>query len=419
MIFQAKYGLLWPMGLTVKREWPYTLDLQGLMAEGWSPVPFREFVVKVHSRCDLACDYCYMYEKADQSWRDRPRRMSVKTARQTAMRIGEHARKHRISRIALIMHGGEPLLAGPELISELVRSTRVAAGPRIRVDARVQTNGVGLNDSYLELFTELDVQLGVSLDGAMEAHDRHRRFPSGRGSYVAVAAGLDKLTRPSNRHLFNGLLCTIDLRNDPIATYKALAEFEPPKIDFLLPHGTWADPPPGRMPDAMEAPYADWLITIFDRWYPAPQTRIRLFEDIMDLLLGAGSSSDMLGLSPSRIVFIETDGAIELADNLKVAYHGAAATGLHVSSAALDDALLLPGVVARQLGVRALSPQCRACHIYRICGGGLYAHRYRPGTGFYNPSVYCPDLIKLIGHIRDVMQADIDGSRATGQRGNR
>jgi len=330
------------------------------------------------------------------------------------MRIGEHARTHRISRIALIMHGGEPLLAGPELISELVRSTRAAAGPLVRVDARVQTNGVGLNDSYLELFRELDVQLGVSLDGAMEAHDRHRRFPSGRGSYAAVAAGLDKLARPSYRHLFNGLLCTIDLRNDPIATYKALAEFEPPRIDFLLPHGTWSNPPPGRMPGAVDAAYADWLITIFDRWYPAPQTRIRLFEDIMDLLLGSSSSSDMLGLSPSRVVFIETDGAIELADNLKVAYHGAAATGLHVSSASLDEALLLPGVVARQLGARALSPQCRACPIHQVCGGGLYAHRYRPGTGFYNPSVYCPDLIKLIGHVRDVMQADIDDSRAAG-----
>jgi uncharacterized protein len=119
----------------------------------------------------------------------------------------------------------------------------------------------------------------------------------------------------------------------------------------------------------------------------------------------------MLGLSPSRIVVIETDGAIELADNLKVAYHGAATTGLHVTGNSLDEALMLPGVVARQLGSRALSPQCRACRIRRVCGGGLYAHRYHPGTGFYNPSVYCPDLIRLIGYIRDAMQAGLDARR--------
>ncbi len=414
ILLGALDGRVWfnrSMGPTPRLEWPFSLDVPGLMAGGWSPVPFCEFVVKIHSRCDLACDYCYMYEMADQSWRNRPRRMSVAIADRTAMRIGEHARSHRIPSVAVIMHGGEPLLAGRELISELVHATRAAAGPGVQVDAKVQTNGVGLDDSYLRLFRELGVHVGVSLDGAKEAHDRHRRFASGRGSYAAAAAGLDRLTRPAFRHLFSGLLCTIDLRNDPLATYKALTEFDPPKIDFLLPHGTWAAPPPGRLPGAPDTPYADWLITVFDHWYPAPHTRVRLFEEIMQLLLGGDSSAEMLGLSPSRIVVIETDGMIELTDNLKVAYHGAAATGLHVTSDPLDEALMLPGVVARQLGSRSLSPQCRACRIHQICGGGLYAHRYRPGTGFYNPSVYCPDLIRLIDYIRETMQADIDERR--------
>ncbi len=48
--------------------------------------------------------------------------------------------------------------------------------------------------------------------------------------------------------LYGGLLCTIDLSNDPVRTYRALADFDPPKIDFLMPHGTWEEPPPGRIP---------------------------------------------------------------------------------------------------------------------------------------------------------------------------
>ena len=405
------YGLIGPMVGAPGIEWPSTLDIPGLIAGGWRPIPFREFVVKIHSRCDLACDYCYMYEMADQSWRDRPRRMSMETAQHTAMRVGEHVRTHRIPSVALIMHGGEPLLAGRELIAELTRATRAAVGTGVQVDIRVQTNGVGLDDSYLRLFNEHGIRIGVSLDGGPESHDRHRRFRSGRGSYAAVTGGLDRLTRPAFRHLFSGLLCTIDLRNDPVETYKALAEFDPPKIDFLLPHGTWASPPPGRMPGAPETPYADWLIEIFDHWYSAPSIGVRQFEDIMHLLLGADSSNEMLGLSPTRIAVIETDGAIELADNLKIAYHGAGATGLHVATSPLDEALLLPGVVARQLGSRSLSTQCRACDIRRVCGAGLYAHRYRPGTGFYNPSVYCPDLMKLIGHIQHTMRSDLDELR--------
>jgi uncharacterized protein len=393
-------------------EWPATLDVVALQAEGWSPVPFREFIIKIHSRCDLACDYCYMYEMADQSWRDRPRRMSDEVARMTAMRIGEHAQAHRLTQVTLVLHGGEPLLAGRELISCLVTATRAEAGADVTVNATVQTNAVGLDESYLRLFDEHGVEIGVSLDGAVADHDRHRRFPSGRGSHAAVMAGLARLTDGQYRHLFSGLLCTIDLRSDPIETYESLAEFKPPKIDFLLPHGTWESPPPGRVPAAPETPYADWLISVFDHWYRAPRTRIRLFEEIMHVLLGGDSPSDMVGLAPSTLVVIETDGAIEQADSLKAAYPGAPETGLHVSRDRLDAALLLPGVVARQLGVRALAATCRACRIRQVCGGGLYAHRYRRGTGFANPSVYCPDLIALISHVRDTMQTDLSARLA-------
>jgi uncharacterized protein len=146
---------------------------------------------------------------------------------------------------------------------------------------------------------------------------------------------------------------------------------------------------------------------VFDHWYPAPRTGIRLFENIMRLLLGRTTSGEAVGLAPAQMVVIETDGSIEQVDHLKATYHGAAATGLHVTRDPLDAALLLPGLVARQIGVMALAPGCRTCPIHQVCGGGLYAHRYRSGTGFANASVYCPDLTRLIGHIRKVVHGDI------------
>jgi uncharacterized protein len=397
------------MGTESWLEWPASLDVPSLLEEGWRPFPFREFIVKVHSRCDLSCDYCYMYEMADQSWRSRPRAMSPATAELTARRIADHANAHGLRDITLILHGGEPLLAGRDLISQLVTSTRRLASPKTTVHASVQTNGVGLSDAYLQLFDELDVLVGVSVDGDADAHDRHRRFASGRGSYEAVAAALRRLHRFP--HLYGGLLCTVDLRNDPVRTYRALADFGPPKIDFLLPHGTWVEPPPGRTRATASTPYADWLIEVFEYWYPKPQTRVRLFEEIMYLLLGGASNSEIVGMAPARMVVIETDGAVEQEDTLKVAYDGAAATGLHVARDALDEALLLPQIVARQIGAKALPAACRVCPVRAVCGGGLYSHRYREGTGFFNPSVYCPDLLALISHIRDRVQADIAARR--------
>ncbi|GAA3135309.1 hypothetical protein GCM10010466_27670 [Planomonospora alba] len=398
------------------REWPSTLDVGELMAGGWRPTPFRQFILKIHSRCDLACTYCYMYEMADTSWRGRPRRMAPETFAAAAHRIAEHARTHGLPEIELVLHGGEPLLAGREAVRDLVTRVRAAVGPGTRVRVSLQTNAVLLDRRHLDLFAELDVRVGVSLDGDEAMHDRSRRRPDGRGSHSAVVAALGLLTSPAYRHLFGGLLCTVDLRNDPVGAYEALLAFDPPAVDFLLPHGNWTAPPPGRRPEAAATPYADWLITIFDRWYRSPRrpTRIRLFGEIIHLLLGGVSASEHVGLSPAAMVVVETDGGIEQSDFLKSAYHGAPGTGLHVARDSFDDVLLLPSIAARQIGELALADACRRCPVSRVCGGGLYAHRYREGRGFANPSVYCPDLLRLITHIKHTVEADL--SARTGGR---
>ena len=390
-------------------EWPLTLDVDGLRAAGWRPTPFRQFILKIHSRCDLACTYCYVYKMADSGWQGRPKTMSPQIADATVNRIAEHVDAHRLPEIEVILHGGEPLLAGPGVIRRIVTGVRSAVGDRTRVAATLQTNGVLLDSRYLELFGELEVRVGVSLDGDEEAHDRNRRRADGRGSHRHVVEALRLLTRPEFRRVFGGLLCTIDLGNDPIRVYEALLEFDPPAIDFLLPHGNWTTPPPGRDPDGDATPYADWLITIFDRWYHADHDvpRVRLFEEILHLLLGGASATELVGLSPAAMIVVETDGAIEQSDLLKSVYDGAAATGLHVLRDSFDDALRLPAIAARQLGRAALAGRCRACPISAVCGGGLYVHRYRAGSGFANPSVYCPDLFRLITHIRSRVAADL------------
>jgi uncharacterized protein len=53
----------------------------------------------------------------------------------------------------------------------------------------------------------------------------------------------------------------------------------------------------------------------------------------------------------------------------------------------------------RREGLTALCPACRRCPVVRACGGGLYAHRYREGSGFNNPSVYCEDLKILVPQV--------------------
>jgi len=398
----------------VAAPWPYAeLDVAALRAGGWLPTPIHEVVLKVHQRCNLACDYCYVYELADQSWRDRPAAMSPEVWRAALARLGEHVERHDLTSVRVVLHGGEPLLFGADRLAELADAVRAALPDTCRVEIGLQTNGVRLDAATVAMLRRHRIRVGVSVDGVEADHDRHRRMPNGRGSFAAVARALELLRQPENKAVYAGILCTVAPETDPLACYEQLLKFEPPMIDFLLPHANWDEPP--RRPAGTETPYAQWLSAVFDHWYAgSPSVRVRLFEDIMSLVLSGPSRSEQVGLSPSGVVVIESDGAIEQVDALKSAYEGACATGLDVRRDGFDAVLGDPGMVARQIGLRALSQTCLDCDVHQVCGGGHYAHRYRRGLGFRAPSVYCADLKKIIQHVHTRLAADIRRLVATG-----
>jgi len=359
---------------------------------------FRQFVLKIHSRCDLACDHCYVYEAADQSWRGRPMAIPDAVVAQTAQRIAEHAVAHELPAVQVVLHGGEPLLAGPARMRRLITEFRAALRPVCALDLRVHTNGVLLSEEFCELFAEHDIKVGISIDGDRMANDRHRRYGDGRSSYDKVIAAIGLLQSVRFRKLYAGLLCTIDVANNPITVYESLMQLRPPRIDFLLPHSTWDSPPP--RPAAEDSQYGDWLIAIFDRWMASGRpVSIRTFDSIRSTLRGGQSLTEALGLGAVDLVVIETDGSYEQADSLKAAFDGAPATGFDVFGTSLDVVARHPGVIARQQGRAGLCRTCQDCPVVTSCGGGMYAHRYRADSGFDNPSVFCPDLLKLITHI--------------------
>ncbi|WP_327694639.1 radical SAM/SPASM protein FxsBH, inactivated beta-hydroxylase extension form [Streptomyces sp. NBC_00459] len=352
----------------------------------------QELVLKIHSRCNIACDHCYMYELADQSWKSRPTVISEDTVTHVAQRLTSYAEAHRLDSVSVILHGGEPLLVGPERLRRICGEITRILSPVTTVDLRMHTNGMLLHRPQLEVLREFGVKVGVSLDGDRSANDRHRLDRRGRSSYDKVLAGIERLRSPEYRHLYMGLLCTVDIKNDPVVVHDALTALNPPGIDYLLPHSTWDNPPPPGITDS-PTPYAEWLLRIFDRWEEQGRPmRVRTFDSVLSTLRGGPPLSEAMGLAPSDLAVVETDGTIEGADSLKAAYDGAPATGYDVFRHGFEEYARHPGVQARQLGIEGVSETCRRCPVVESCGGGLYAHRYSTTSGFDNPSVFCADL---------------------------
>ncbi|MGF7228685.1 MAG: FxsB family cyclophane-forming radical SAM/SPASM peptide maturase [Candidatus Saccharibacteria bacterium] len=382
--------------------------------------PSSQFVLKVNSRCNLACNYCYVYEKPDQSWENQPLHMSDEVLEAAVDRIAEHAEANKLERVSACFHGGEPLLAPPSFYERAAQLFYDRVPSSTVVDLSMQTNGVLIRNEYLETFLDHGISVGVSLDGDRRANDLHRTYRNGNSSYDQAVAGINMLRQERYRGLYAGILSVVDYQSDPLTVYESLKALEPPVIDLLLPHGNWVTPPPGiphlrDVPyDDRPTPYADWLLPIFDRWYKHDQGQvdIRTFRSVIDLLMRKGSSVETIGSGMGDEVTIETDGSYQLVDTLKSSFAGASQIGMSVREQSIQEASTIMRDRAQALGMTTLSKICQVCPIQKVCEGGYVTHRYGSDGTFTHPSVFTADLLRMVGHIRGATMEEMVVRRA-------
>lgn len=355
------------------------------------------FLLKIASRCNLNCDYCYVYNHNDQSWKNQPAFMSTKTILSIAERICEYTTTHDIKRILVVLHGGEPLLAGQKRISNIVNTIRKNVPKSTQIDFSIQTNGTLLTDEIIKNFEKLNIGISLSLDGNKKINDLHRLDHKGKSSHEQVEGALVRLTQ--NPGVFSGIIAVIDPNSDPVELLEYFNRFNPPILDFLLPDANHESLPPGR--EKNDDLYTSWLIRCFDTWFDSyPHLRIRFFDQLLNSIVGLPSETDAFGLGDISLLCIETDGYYHDLDVLKITENDA--TNLYsggVSDVSVDEVLRSSKIAIHRnlLSVKGLSQKCQECKFLEICGGGSVPHRYSK-NGFKNPTVYCDEIYKLIEH---------------------
>jgi uncharacterized protein len=374
------------------------------------PVRFTSFLVKIASRCNLACDYCYMYEHADQSWRTQPAFMSDDTRRRLAARLGEYAREANLTRLVVVFHGGEPLLAGAERIVETADWIRNSLPPTARADFSLQTNGTLLTEDALQRLAEANISVSLSLDGPKAANDLHRLGHNGESSFQQSLDALALLERYPDTYA--GLIAVIDPRTPPEKLFEFFATRSPPRLDFLLPDANHIRPPSGRKVDPDL--FTNWLLSAFDLWFDTyPTLPVRMFDAVLGGIAGIPSDTDAFGFGDVTLLNIETDGSYHDLDVLKITAEGMTALGCNLQSNSIAEAAASTPVVAHRdlLNKSGLAHKCLGCPEVEICGGGSVPHRYSQ-EGFHNPTIYCEEMLALIGHARSRMIAALSTESA-------
>ena len=254
------------------------------------PTVIDTVLLKVASRCNLSCSYCYVYHMGDEGWRRQPKQMSaavqLATVRQLAALYCYQDRP-----LSVVLHGGEPLLIGTRRLRRLCRQLRRALPAPCGV--HVQTNGVLLTDEIIDIFVEFNVGVSISIDGPPAVHDRLRVDHGGAGSHQRVIRAIRRLTsRRDAAPLFAGVLAVIDPTSRPDLVYAALKETGAPSIDFLVRDGNHVRLPPGKT-SARSTEYGRWMVGLLNVYLSDPEPpRVRVLDDMLRLILGGQAQKE-------------------------------------------------------------------------------------------------------------------------------
>jgi uncharacterized protein len=356
-------------------------------------------LLKVASRCNLDCAYCYVYHMGDESWRSQPKRLLDETQVLIARELGSLVRTQGRP-FSIVFHGGEPLLMGKRRLEFFFDQLRAELGYHCGIS--VQTNGILINEAVLDICSLYDVTLSVSLDGPAVVHDRFRIDLRRHPTHAKVVAGIATLKAHSNvERLFSGILAVVDPTSDPNAIYDYFKELGVPSVDFLYRDGNHAVLPYGKA-SANSLEYGKWMCAILDRYVSdATPFRIRMLDDMMRLILGGQGVKEGLGLTDYGILVIDTDGSVKKNDTLKSSPPGDSfKSHWELATHSLSEIAASPEFQAYHRAQRPTSALCQACPVLKVCGGGMVTHRFKQGSGYDNPTVFCADQLRLIAHMK-------------------
>lgn len=369
-----------------------------------------QLILKVASRCNLNCSYCYVYNKGDSSWRDRPTFMSDEVFDAALERTLEYCRSLSQRRVSLTFHGGEPCLVGVRRLSEWCRRARKHLA-ELELTISIQTNGTLIDDRWIETFLEHSMGVGVSIDGPAQVHDRFRVDHAGRGSHARVTAAIRMLNKAG---VTNGLLCVVPLGSDAVEVHRHLAGLGASSLTYLLPDYTHDTIEAVRQVYG-ETPCADFLVAVFDEWWfnQTLSLEIRDLWNVARVIMGGESLIETIGNRAPHYFFVETDGSIEGLDALRVCENGISGTHLNVRTADFVDVRRAGGLHAAAIfGSLPLPTPCRGCDEAATCAGGHLPHRYSRERSFDNESIWCADLKKLFAHVRERLEVTPEGTLA-------
>lgn len=351
---------------------------------------FTFVLVKLASRCNIKCTYCYWFRDADVY--KKPPVLTEEAEDAFCQRLEAHITEFGLEHFAIVFHGGEPLLFPKRRFVALQEKLLdIEARTGCRIERGVCTNAMLIDEKWAGILRDYGVDVSVSIDGPPDIHDRYRIDFKGQGTHAETLRGIGLLR---DAGLEPGIIVVCNPATDPerVISY-VVDELGITHFDVLPPDATHLDNPP---------PIGDYFIKLFDVWYDryaAQGVRINTLDAMIQGLMGDVSVSDTIGLGPIDTVTLMPDGTLEPLDVLRITGDGSTRTDVSVQAHALQE---IQNDTRWQRAYEAstkVCAVCEECEFLDACGGGHLAQRWSKERQFDNPSVYCESWKRIFDHI--------------------
>jgi uncharacterized protein len=363
--------------------------------------------------CDIDCLYCYEKRKEAPGGA----RISAEQVHRLGEIFGDRP-------LVIELHGGEPLTAGKDHIAAIL--TQLAAQPSV-IGVSIQTNGLALDDAWLDLFDAHypALRIGISLDGDARGNAWRVDY-DGAPAYPRIAATLRLLGERGRKA---GIIAAVTpaVLGRAAAVIDHLAAFEAvnavnfaPCFDSMIRRTTASaarrlptsrvlqqgavreDSAPGWAVTPGE--YAEFVLATASQWISAGHyRRIKLEPVVSTIRRIRGLNTSMCHFSDLKCDHVFTlypDGRLGSCDELPWP---------RAELTTLRQADHEPAVSAAQqrsplLGqLRTLMSKCAACEYRGTCAGGCLATRVRLHESAGDDDAYCDYRMRLIDGVAGLL----------------
>ncbi len=301
---------------------------------------FHAMVKPAGAQCNLDCSYCFYLHK--EALLAQP-----KTPRMADAVLEAHIRQYIEAQtgeeVVFSWQGGEPTLMGLDFFQRAVELQEKYRKPGQRIENDLQTNGILLDDEWAAFLKQRGFLVGLSIDGPAALHDKHRYSRGGKPTHARVMGAVERLHR---HQVPFSALCVVNRDNAkrPIDVYRFLRDQVRPRMIQFIPGmenrhfrtaapGNWDkdDLPvlgsPRAQPGSPDSVVTDWsvapedwgyfLCRVWDEWLGRDygQVFIDQFENIIAMLVGAGSQQCVTSPICGKALAIEHDGDLYACDH--------------------------------------------------------------------------------------------------------